>query len=406
MGTHPIFESDFDCLTDFLLSKSHALQKMYKLDIPLDQKEAAAINRRKQNEEERQNRIFNARTRLIGVDKEALNHQVNDRNKMQQMDQQRHDAYAREMIKNDKLGVLYQERQERDVRELQKSLNEFRLQHQRPETRREWDMNNPEYLRIDKPARTSDDDKTLGISSAQVFDGEDLSGHIRNTAQQKQRADWAAAQIEERARADQLRDYSDHLYQQKQIELDQQGLELQRQEMECRRAVATATKQFNAQQAQERKQREAEEKAATLQDNLTEIKNQVFGDTLTENPAVARSAFGSHRVITDRWKGMNQTQIDSIRETQASQVQERKMREDEAARLQKEWDTNRIKMAKAGTLMERAEKRERREIQKRLVEENKRMAKEQAERLNDLDHVVYTNRPQDSYFSQFNTTSR
>ena len=39
---------------------------------------------------------------------------------MQQMDQQRHDAYAREMIKNDKLGVLYQERQERDVRELQK----------------------------------------------------------------------------------------------------------------------------------------------------------------------------------------------------------------------------------------------------------------------------------------------
>merc|ERR1711937_832767 len=169
MGTHPIFESDFDCLTDFLLSKSHALQKMYKLDIPLDQKEAAAINRRKQNEEERQNRIFNARTRLIGVDKEALNHQVNDRNKMQQMDQQRHDAYAREMIKNDKLGVLYQERQERDVRELQKSLNEFRLQHQRPETRREWDMNNPEYLRIDKPARTSDDDKTLGISSAQVL---------------------------------------------------------------------------------------------------------------------------------------------------------------------------------------------------------------------------------------------
>ena len=45
----------------------------------------------------------------------------------------------------------------------------------------------------------------------------------------------SAAQIEERARADQLRDYSDHLYQQKQIELDQQGLELQRQEMECRR---------------------------------------------------------------------------------------------------------------------------------------------------------------------------
>ena len=65
---------------------------------------------------------FNHCFRLIGVDKEALNHQVGDRNQRQQMDQQRHEAYAREMIKNDKLGVLYQERQERDVRDLQKVL--------------------------------------------------------------------------------------------------------------------------------------------------------------------------------------------------------------------------------------------------------------------------------------------
>jgi len=93
-----------------------------------------------------------------------------------------------------------------------------------------------------------------------------------------------------------------------------------RQESECRRAVTSATKDFNIQQAEERKQRENNEQAATLQDNLTEIKNHVFGDMLTENPDVARSAFGSHRVITDRWKGMNQQQIDQIRETQAEQA--------------------------------------------------------------------------------------
>ena len=50
------------------------------------------------------------------------------------------------------------------------------------------------------------------------------------------------------------------------------------------------------------------------------MKNNVFGDFLTENPDVARSAFGSHRVITDRWKGMNETQINDIRKTQADQV--------------------------------------------------------------------------------------
>jgi len=379
---------------------------MYKLDIPLDQKEAAAISQRQRNEEERKSRIFNARTRLIGVDKQALEAQVTERNAMQTTEQTRNDAYAREMIKNDKLGVLYQERQDRDVRELQKSLNDFRLQNQRPDTRREWDLNNPEYLRIDKPARTSDVDPILGVSSAQIFDGEDLSGTIRKSAQQRQRAEWAAAQREEKRRADQQRDYSDHLYQLKQIELDQTGLDLQKQEAQCRRAVTSATKDFNINQAEERKQREKNEQDATLQDNLTEIKNHVFGDMLTENPDVARSAFGSHRVITDRWKGMNEEQIGQIRKTQAEQVEDNAKRTAEAARITNQWDSNRIQMAKAGTLMERAEKRERREIQKRLVEENKRLAKEQAERLNTLDHVVYTNRPKDTYFSQFNTTSR
>lgn len=379
---------------------------MYKLDIPIDQKEAAAINQRRRNEENRMSRIFNARTRLIGVDKDALDAQVTERNNMQSADSARNNAYAREMIKNDKLGVLYQERQERDARDLQKSLNEFRFQNQQQDTRQEWDLNNPEYLQIDKPARTSDVDASLGVSSAQIFDGEDLSGNIRQSAQQRQRAEWAAAQREEKRRADQQRDYSDHLYQLKQIDLDQKGLDLQRQESECRRAVTSATKDFNMQQAAERKQRESNEQAATLQDNLTEIKNHVFGDMLTENPDVARSAFGSHRVITDRWKGMNQQQIDQIRETQTEQVMEKAKLTEEENRITNQWDTNRIKMAKAGTLMERAEKRERREIQKRLVEENKRLAKEQAERLNNLDHEVYTNRPKDTYFSQFNTSSR
>lgn len=41
--------------------------KMYKLDLPVDYKEAAAIERRKNMEEQRKSRIFNAKTRTIGV---------------------------------------------------------------------------------------------------------------------------------------------------------------------------------------------------------------------------------------------------------------------------------------------------------------------------------------------------
>ena len=40
---------------------------MYKLDLPVDLKQSAAIERRRNMELQRQSRIFNARVRTIGV---------------------------------------------------------------------------------------------------------------------------------------------------------------------------------------------------------------------------------------------------------------------------------------------------------------------------------------------------
>ena len=51
----------------------------------------------------------------------------------------------------------------------------------------------------------------------------------------------------------------------KQNQLDQKAMELQAQEDGARRAVSTATKEFNLRQAEERKQRENDEKEAQLQ---------------------------------------------------------------------------------------------------------------------------------------------
>lgn len=45
---------------------------MYKLDLPVDMKETAAIQRRRNAELQRQSRIFNARIRTIGVNMQYL----------------------------------------------------------------------------------------------------------------------------------------------------------------------------------------------------------------------------------------------------------------------------------------------------------------------------------------------
>merc|ERR1712123_198705 len=115
---------------DFVTTQKGA---MYKLDLPLEKKEAAAIARRQKNEEERKERIFDARTRIIGVDREALCTQVTERNQADAVDHARNNAYNNDMIRNDKLAVLLQERQDKDTHNLQQQLNNFRFQNQKPD---------------------------------------------------------------------------------------------------------------------------------------------------------------------------------------------------------------------------------------------------------------------------------
>jgi len=54
--------------------------------------------------------------------------------------------------------------------------------------------------------------------------------------------------------------------------------------------------------------------------------NMVSSDLLSENPDQAISQFGPHRVVPDRWKGMNQDQLRRIREEQQNQIEEKKVK--------------------------------------------------------------------------------
>ena len=51
----------------FFIQVTSTALKMYKLDVRVDTKESAAIERRRIMEQQRQSRIFDARERTIGV---------------------------------------------------------------------------------------------------------------------------------------------------------------------------------------------------------------------------------------------------------------------------------------------------------------------------------------------------
>jgi len=379
---------------------------MYKLDLPVDMKETAAIERRRIREQQRQSRIFNARVRTIGVDLQSLEQQVDERKWMEEQERRREEAFAADMARNDKICMLLQKRQENDLKQLNKGINKFRKDHQRPEDRREFDIYDPEGKKKDKPARVSDDDPRCGVSSMQKLLGEDLNEKERKKLQQEQHEEWMKQQMKEKAQELANLKEAQRLYDLKAIETDQRSLELAHAEQECRRAINMAQKDMNQALARERQVKEDNQKQQELEDNLTEISNHVFGDMLTENPAVAQSAFGSHRVIPDRWKGMSPSEVNTIRYTQHQQVDEKKRLEEEEAQRDAEWNKQMLGNAKAALSLERQQERLRKDLMKKQAEENLRLSAEQKSRLDHFKREVYTNIPTAAYFTQFNTSSR
>ena len=139
--------------------------------------------------------------------------------------------------------------------------------------------------------------------------------------------EWFTSQMMERSQEMANMKQADRLHELKSIEMDQRVMDLACAEQECRDAITMATKEYNLALARERKSKEEAEKQKELEDNLTEISNHVNGDMLTENPAVAESAFGSHRVIPDRWKGMSPSEVNHILQTQRQQAEENNVSE-------------------------------------------------------------------------------
>ncbi|XP_044299666.1 RIB43A-like with coiled-coils protein 1 [Varanus komodoensis] len=379
---------------------------MYKVDIQTDLKEAAAIEARRNREKQRQSRIFNARYRTMGVDVEGLKSQVEEQILRENAEKQRDDAFDADRVQYDKIAQMLEEEERQRKRQLEQAVVKFREEKQQPSMSREWDIHDPEVVRKGSPARVSDDDPRCGPSSMQRFGGEDLQAPARHKLQKEQNKRVLEEQKTERERdlADQK--YADILEGKKRIELDQRALELARLEEECRRAKAMATANFNRAQAAEEAQQQRLAQQREQDDNYAEIQNHLTGDILTENPDVANSLMGPHRVIPYRWKGMTSAQMEAIWKMQAEQCMEnQRLREAERQR-DAEWEQQQHLAARAALEMEVQEQNFRLQLRKSQDAYNKELADAQKSNLRYLEKEVYTNAPTAQYYLQFNTSSR
>lgn len=393
-------------VTSCCVQDSRGIAAMYKLDLPADPKETAAIERRRNMEQQRQSRIFNAKVRTIGVDVPTLERQMEERKAMEGLERARDQAFDADRQRCDKIAMMLEQRESQIARDLDKAVLQFREQHQQPETRREYDLYDPDALKKERPARVGDHDPRCGPASLQKLAGEDLSEKERKKLQAELSRKWLSEQKEERKRSEAQKKYADELYDKKRVELDERALHLTKMEEECRKAVNMAVTNINQALAMESSERRKLEKQQEEENNFAEIYNHLTGDILTENPAMAASSYGPHRVVPDRWKGMSPEQLKSILEIQEQQQQEKQRLKEEEKREEAEWDRQRMLAARAAMTLEQQEEELNREIRKRMDQYNQQLSREQRAHLEYLEKVIYTNNPTAHYHRQFNTTSR
>ncbi|NXP23470.1 RIBC2 protein, partial [Scytalopus superciliaris] len=338
------------------------------------------------------------------VDKDALDVQVKERKIQEEIEKARDEKFANDMKRNDRLVCLLEERQKNEIKDMNKALREFQ-KNQTPETRREFDLNDPEALKKDRPARVSDTDPRCTISGLQKFAGEDLNYEQRMKFQKEQLREWSLQQQQDwkNALADQK--LADDLYDKYRVEIDQKIMEEQRKEEESRRAVCTATKDFNRIQAAELAHKKELDKSQTLRDNMDEITSLLRGDFLSENPEQALSPLGN-RVLPNRWKGMSQDQLMAIRHCQKEQALENLRTKEQERQRDAEWDRQRVQAARAQLLLEREQQRQHRERRRDLDFMNAGLSQEQRARNIYLKEEEYSNIPTAQYYAQFNTTTR
>ncbi|KAJ3166736.1 Protein Tax-1 [Geranomyces variabilis] len=378
---------------------------MYKVEILSDTLRDAAILRRKNLDEERKQRIFDPKIRVLGIDVRALEDQIRIKNELKKVEKEREAAFDKTMRQTNAILQHMDHEAEEQNRANLYSLNQYRIRNQQPYQRREYDLYDPQALKNDLPARVGDDDGRIGISSCQRFEGEDLASKERQRLQKEQMKTWSQEGMWERKNKKFEEAEEKRLYERYQSDIDQKVVTLQKAVTDARAEQARADKEYNRQLAELKREREAEERRHDEEQNVLEINRQVNGDFLTEQPNVFNNGSGPH-VRVDMFKGMTDEQkrhIFSVQQKQREEAEARRENERrEADRIARQEAAN----IRASMLLEREKARQVREEAVRLREENRGNAEEQKMKQYYMNRVLYTNKPTDDYFAQFNTTSR
>ncbi|XP_062248701.1 RIB43A-like with coiled-coils protein 1 [Platichthys flesus] len=378
---------------------------MYKVDFPVDQSAEKAVERRRSAESARKARIFNTRLRVMGLDTDVLNQQVQEKKHQQNIERQRDKAFDKLREYHD-VALLQLETDDREKRAaLHTDLVQYWATQQRVEDSPDADLK----CGLQGAFRIPIPERELGPASMQMFQGEGIGEEQVRREQMKETERYLQAQREENARRHMGNKHREMLVSRELVHQDLRGVQQAALEEECKNAIRIAYNDYNRALAAEQAEKLMEQHRREERENLAEMKHTLTSDMMTECAEAAERKVGGgkpHHVLTDRWRGMSPEQLRAVHEERETQCRERQRQRDAEKIHDTALDLQLLKLSREAEEEEARAAELKRQTRIQMDQYNMQLAREQQAHQEYLDKKLYTNKPTRDYFYQFNTSSR
>nr|XP_057935678.1 RIB43A-like with coiled-coils protein 2 [Doryrhamphus excisus] len=327
----------------------------------------ASIERRRNNERERKARIFNDKVRTIGIDKEGLDKQLDEKKREKDAEKLEQETFDAQMLHNSKQAQLLQMKQDKE--KLAKQRASFVDQYEKA-------MREREMIR-DVPHGEVEEMMPPGMA------GEDPDNESRVCRQREQLREWLLQQKEEQAWEKERQKMEQLDYDKFRVHMDGVALQLENAQMESRKKTAVETTKFNQSMAEERHRQERELKDNPLRDLLP-------------------SKLGAPGLVPSRDRRPRPESWQQMKKFWNLQIQEKMMSKLDGIREAQQHDCFSSKTTRTALIVQREQERQRKQLRQQLDHCNNEAAEFYRRNRPDIERGGID----DSFFTKFNTCSR
>jgi len=368
-----------------------------------EEKFANKVAFKRSQEMERRARIFDAKRRTIGVDKEMLDQQVMENRMKKAMEKANIKADDGMMRQCDKMLKLMETDKTNKQRQSEKHCKDFSLQNLHFAARREYDLNDPLAIRKEMPGRIGDDDPRCGVSSFQQFNGEDLLKEERIRQQRAQQVNFIEQQKFEKSMLAQANKGDGAAHAREVAEITALRNEMEENEHALRRELKCGQQGDNLDAAYDKIQGKWQQKEEEHMRNQEELDFHATDPFLNEHGQVILPSGTVEKRTT--YKGSTREERVDVFKTHMDQCEENAGNRMMTGYEDRVHNANNEACRKHLVATERQKGLERRKQAMQIAQENRQLHLQQHEKTKETNQT-YTNKYGQEFFEQFGTHSR